>query len=602
MRVDHPQDLQLGPFLLSTSRRRLTKDGHDVPLTPKALDILLVLASRAGSAVEKQVLIKEVWGDVFVDESTLTQNIFTIRKALGEPSYIETIPRLGYRLTLPVAPAANSPAPAPRTAASRPHLLLALGALSLLVLAGLGYLWHWNRSSATGTIGNLRSLVVLPFVNIGDAGDEYFADGMTEETINALTNVKRLRVVARSTAFQFKGKPQDVRELGKRLNVEAVLEGSVRRQQHQLRVTAQLIRVADGTIIWSKTWDRALSDVFAVQREIAQTIAGDLGPAARRPGTANLDAYNLYLLARFHRNKVSPAAIHKAIQAYRGAIEKDPGYAAAWAGLADCYQLQGYTGLVAPKVAYPQAATAVGKALALDDSQVYALTVQSGIKLCYDRDWTAAERAITRAMAVDPADSEVHHAYSHFLLVMGRVSESLAESLRAIELDPLNSDVLSHLPFHYILAHDHEAGIAAARRSLEVDPGHFATLVYLLWHYQQTKRFDQAVETGVKLGDSPTLTASFKKALAATGERGYWQVLLDHRLPKSPRPGSYIDAYDLARLYSRLNDRDHAFEWLGRAFEDRNSWLVYLKLDPAWDNIRRDARFAELVHRVGLPE
>lgn len=584
---------------MSASCRRLTKDGGEVRLTPKAFDTLMVLASRAGEVVEKQELMKEVWGEVFVDESTLTQNIFTIRKALGGVSYIETIPRFGYRLTMPVTPVVQ-PIEDPVPATSRRPLVFVAGALGFLLLAGVGSFSVLNRGHNSGATGALRSLVVLPFVNIGDAGDEYLADGITEETINALTSVKRLRIVARSTAFQFKGKPQDVRDLGKRLNVEAVLEGSVRRQQNELRVTAQLNRAVDGTIIWSRSWIRELKDIFAVEREIAQTIAGDLGPVARKPETDNLDAYNLYLLGRFHRSKVSPASIDKATASYREAIEKDPNYAAAYAALADCYWVQGYSGSLPPKVAYPQAASAVSKALALDDSQVYAHTVQAKIKLYFDRDWAGAEQAISRAMAVDPLDSELHHTYSHYLMVMGRLSESLAESRRAIELDPLNSTVLSHLPFHYLMARDYEAGIAAAHRSLEVDPRHYPTLGYLMWNYQQTRRFDQAIEMGAKRGDSASLVESLKKELAASGEGGYWRLLLDQRLQASRKTNAYVDAYGLARLFSRLNDRDHAFEWLGRAYEDRHSWLVYLRVDPALDNLRGDPRFAEIVRRAGL--
>ncbi|MBS1830442.1 MAG: winged helix-turn-helix domain-containing protein [Acidobacteria bacterium] len=584
---------------MSPSRRRLMKDDAEVRLTPKAFDILLVLSRCAGDLVEKQVLMKEVWGDVFVDESTLTQNIFTLRKALGDPSYIETIPRVGYRLTVPVTPVAQPiPEPAPPT---RRSLLFVGGAFGVLLVIGAGYLSTHNRTQQAGAMADLRSLVVLPFVNIGDAGHEHLADGITEETINALSAAQRLRVVARSTAFQFKGKPQDVRELGKKLNVEAVLEGSVSRQQNQLRVTAQLSRAADGTIIWSKSWMRDWKDVFAVQREIAQTIAGNLGPSAGKPGTGNVEAYNLYLLGRFHRSKFVPASIEKAVASYRQAIEKDPSYAAPYAALADCYQVQGYSRSLPPKEAFPLAASMVRKALALDPSQVYAHTVDAKIKLYFDRDWAAAEQAISRALSIDPSDSELHHTYSHLLIAMGRFTESLAESHRAIELDPLNQDVLGHLPFHYYLSRDYDAGISAALRSLEVDPQHVPTLAHLLWNYRASGRMEQAVETGAKLGYSPALVALLRDSLAPSAKDGYWRTFLKHQLKTFGPSDPNGHAFEFGALYSRLNDRDHAFEWLNRAYEDRSSWLVYLKVDPAFDNLRADPRFTDLVRRIGLP-
>lgn len=611
---------EFGPFRLNIAERQLQCNGKVVALTPKAFDVLTVLVANQGRLLTKDELLQKVWSDSFVEESTLVQNVATLRRALGERSaerqFIETVPKVGYRFvadlnpppeenggailvedySLSQPPVEENPEishQAPRR--SRRSLLLAY-LLPLMAAAALASLWIARRPDRSGAV---QSLVVLPFVTIGDAADEYFSDGMTEETISALTGVEGLRVVARSTAFQFKGKAQDVREIGRRLGVEAILEGSVRRQQNQLRVTAQLNRVVDGTSLWSRSWDRELKDIFAIQSEIAQAIVGKLtrqGPAVVKQSTTNLEAYNFYLLGRYHRSKMS---LDKARGYFQQAIEKDPKYAAAYAMMADCYQDLGYSSVLPPKIAYPKAMSALSKALALDGSLPYAHTVQADIHFYFERDWTGAERELGLAISLDPTDSESHHVHSHFLIAMGRFAESLEESKRGLELDPLNVRLHGHLVFHYSFARDFDAAIAAGERGLEIDPHHGPTLFYLRGAYEQTGRFEKAIETGQQRGAPPEQLAALRQALSASGARGYWRASIDRELRRSRQ--QYVGKYGMAQRYARLDDPDEAFRWLERADEDRDSWLVYLKVDPAFDNLRSDPRFAALVKKVGIP-
>lgn len=359
----------------------------------------------------------------------------------------------------------------------------------------------------------------------------------------------------------------------------------------------------DGYHYWSRVWDRDLKDVFAVQEEVARQVADSLRQNAGasvplvRPPTQNLEAYNLFLQGQFHLHRIY--SMDKAIPFFRRAIDKDPNFAAAYAGLANCYSYLGYSSQRRPREAYPEAVAALRKALDLDPSLAEAHAVQGWVALFYDWDWPAAERELRRAIELSPSAAEAHHSYSHFLAAMGRFDESLAQSLRAIEIDPLDPSNLGHLAWHYLIARDPAQAIGACERALEIDPNHVPTLIFLHWAYENTGRFDQAIDALVRQGKPADLVKALRQGLAADGPNGYWRAIRDDQLLQSRK--TYIGVDSMAKALARLGQKQEAIEWLERGYRERDSWLVYLNVEPGYDGLRGEARFQDLVKRVGLP-
>jgi TolB-like protein/DNA-binding winged helix-turn-helix (wHTH) protein/Tfp pilus assembly protein PilF len=620
MSLQHSQLYEFGDFRLDTVSRRLLHGNQIVTLTPKVLDLLAVLVESNGRILDKEELMKAVWPDSYVEEGNLTQNISVLRKTLAAgtalENYIETLPRQGYRFIAPVREiGAEEIQTVERTRArvvveeetsgSRWGVGVLFGLVALILAGAATWFWitHHNGNQPHPAV---NSLVVLPFVNLSsDKDNEYFSDGLTEELIDVLTRIDGLRVVARTTAFQFKGKPQDIRNIGQQLGVAAVLEGSVRKEQNHLRVTAHLNSVADGYHFWSETYDRELKDVFAIQEEIAQAIRHTVGQTLGRPDvqppakrhTPNLEAYNLYLQGRYHQTHIVQESMDKAIALFQQAIERDPEYAAAYAALAYSYAELGYTGQLPPKQAFPKVVSPLHKALALDDSLAEAHMVQGTVSFLFDWDWDAANRELQRAISLNPASSFAHHWYSHYLVAMGRLPESLVESRRALELDPLDLEIISHLVWHYDYSREYDRAIVAAEKSLEIDPNHRPTLTFLVWGLEGAGRFDQAVDVIQKIGSlSAEQIATLRRGVNASSATGYRRALINLNLQ-----GTDPDNYGLAEHYAHLGDAAHAVDWLDRAYQERHSWLVYLNSDPAFDGIRSDRRFVAVVRKVGLP-
>ena len=602
---------EFGPFRLSFRPKRLAQGGAEVPLTPKALDTLAVLVSRPGELIEKQDLMKAVWGDVFVDESTLTQNIFTIRKVLGEGSYIETVPRRGYRFIAPVREIADErklelkepPDVGQFSGAVNParSRVLVIGlVVGLAVVAASGAWLIFDRKVQHP----VRSLVVLPFANLtGDSSKDYFSDGLTEEIINGAAGIPGLRVVARTTAFQFKGKGEDVRKIGEELQADAILEGSVRWDETRLRITAQLNTTKDGYHLWSRTWDRQFKDVIAVQQEIAEAVVSSLTghkgplPRNRRP-TDNFEAYQLYLEGRFYRERVFGGSLEKAINRLQGAIALDPNFAAAYAMLSDCYLDLGYTSQVPPRIAYPKAAQAARRAIELDDASSYAHSVMGLIHLYFDWDWSSAEPELRRAIELDPEDANTYHYYSHYLVSASRFPESLEMSKQALDLDPIAARLLGHRTWNQSWARNLPEAIEVGQKVVDLHPEAGACCgAYLVMAYEQAKDYQKAINERERFGMPKDAATKLRQVLNQNGPDGYWQALLERNLSNT----GYVGAYFRARLYANMNQADEAFHWLGEAIEQRDSWLVYLKVDPAFDSVRSDPRFSRLVRTVGIP-
>jgi TolB-like protein/Tfp pilus assembly protein PilF len=445
------------------------------------------------------------------------------------------------------------------------------------------------------------SLVVLPFVNLtGNPEDEYFSDGLTEELTNSVAHLDGLRVIARTTAFQFKGKARDIRSIAEQLHVNAVLEGSVRRQDKKLRVTVQLNDAQSGYHIWSQTYDRDAVDLFSIQEDISNQVAHAVRPnrrAAQAPARPrDREAYNLYLLGRFHRSRPDEASIRKAMGFFQQAIDKDAAEAAPYAGLAECYMKLALGNIMPSADAWPAAQRALDKALALDDNLSEAHTTQAMVFLLMDRNWRTAEAQFRRALELNENDAAAHHWFSHYFTVMGRVSESLAESRKALELSPLDIQINSHLISNYVRARDFPSAIKAGLKTLELDPHSQLAYLFLMWAYEDSGQWDKAIDASQRATRAHPEASALKAALQAEGSRGYWRVN-ESFLSKQAN----TENLRLAVCYARLGQRDQALARLEQAFQKREPESIYVKSEPAFDWMQGDPRFRKLTEALKLP-
>jgi len=373
--------------------------------------------------------------------------------------------------------------------------------------------------------------------------------------------------------------------------------------------------VRDNKQLWGEQYHEKTSDLLSIQREIAKEITGNLrlklsGPEQSRLAkhyTENAEAYQLYLKGRFYWNKRTEEGVRKGIEYFQQAIEKDPTYALAYTGIADCYSLETLhidVGSLSPSEAAPKAKAAAMKALELDDTLAEAHTSLAFIKLNFDWDWTGAERAFKRAIELNPNYSNAHHWYSHYLMAMGRIEESLAESKRALELDPLSLITNVHLGWHYLNAHQYDLAIEQLSKALEMDPNFGVGHWYLGLADAQKERYSEAENELRKakelLKDSLVVEADTGYVYAVSGKKDQALKVIDELKELSKR--RYVSSYHVAMIYLALKEKDQAFEWLENAFRERSDLLVYLKIEPRLESVRSDQRFADLVRRVGLPQ
>jgi TolB-like protein/Tfp pilus assembly protein PilF len=477
-----------------------------------------------------------------------------------------------------------------------------------------------------------QSIVVLPFTNMSsDPENEFFADGITEEIINALAQIEDLRVVARTSAFSFKGKHVDLRTVGGRLNVTTVLEGSVHKSGKRLRIMAQLINVADGYHLWSERYDRELQDIFEVQDEIARTIADrlkltlvrpstdagipfltlDEGPERTerqkplvRAATKNLEAYQLYLKGRFHWNKRTPDESRKAIEYFHEAIGKDPTYALAYTGLADAYNEASFLNVFPPREVMPKAKAAAAKALEIDDGLAEAHVSLGYASFTYDWDWTAAEKHLEQALAVNPSYVRSHAFYPLFLGSLGRFEEAVAAAKHALDLDPVSPAGSHFLAVQFYLSRQFDHAIQEGHRTLEMDPNYAIAYALLGQSYSGKGLHREALPDLNKYLALSRGSASSLELLgyahARLGERNEALRMVEELRELAKR--SFVSSFSFALVYAGLEDRDQAFTWLEKACEERFNRLAYVKVEALWDPLRSDPRFAELLRRIGLPQ
>ncbi len=460
----------------------------------------------------------------------------------------------------------------------------------------------------------IDSVAILPLTNASaDPDAEYLSDGITESIIDSLSQLPKLRVMAWSTVFRFKGRDVNPQMIGRDLNVRAVLTGRVVQRGDTLVIGAELVDVANGWQLWGAHYNRRLADIFAVQEEIATEISeklrlrlsGEEKKRLTKRYTENVEAYQAYLRGRYCWSKRTEEEFKKAIKYFEQAIEKDPAYALAYAGLADTYTLLGIAeyGVLPPRDAMPRAKAAALKALEIDHMLAEAQTSLAHLLAFYDWEWADAERQFRRSIELNPGYPLAHHWYALYLAAMGRLSEALAEEKRAQELEPLSLIISKNVGTILHYARQYDQAIQQYRKTLELDRDFARAHFYLGLTYQQTSTFEEAIAEFQKAlllsGGSTVILAALGGTYAASGRRDEAMKILDELYERSRR--QYVSALNMAIVHVSLGHKDQAFEWLEKAYEERSSWLVSLNVEPIFDSLRSEPRFADLVRRVGLP-
>jgi adenylate cyclase len=509
---------------------------------------------------------------------------------------------------------------------------LALATVALFILAGGG--WWLVHQFGAGTrqikstqtdgptppaatmtaVADQKSIAVLPFVNMSaDKADEYLSDGMTEELLNSLAKVKGLQVPGRSSSFAFKGKNEEgiFRKVGEQLRVTTVLEGSVRKAGDKLRITAQLINVADGFLLWSETYDRDMTNIFAIQSDIARRVvdalkiqlAVDESQSIARKPTENLGAYQLYLRGRFELGGLSEESEKKALSYFAQAIILDPKYARAHAGLADAYVFMA-DWFMEPKEAFSRAKAAAEQAVDLDRTLPEAHTSLAFVRLHYDWDWKAAEGEFARAIALNEKNALAHALHAHVPVALGRFDEAVAECKRAVELDPLSAFLNTELASVLRFSRKHAQSVEQCQRVLQLDPRYSYALQVMGLAYSHLGRHADAAAT-LELAtrqepEHPVLVASLGYVYGVSDNKTGAQQMLDTLADLAKR--KYVSRGLVAWVHAGLRDNDQAFEWLDKAFEQRSDMMIFLKFDPSWDNLRGDPRYKQMLLKVGFPQ
>ena len=625
--ADLPRLLRFGQFELDLRTAEIYKEGKRLKLQEQPCQVLALLIERPGELVSREELRKKLWpNDTFVDfDHGVNIAINKLRDALGDspekPRFIETLPRRGYRFIAPVdAPKTSRDSEPPAQATSSPAgragsgsitwrraLLPALLALSLVVVF-FSVFRYWRGRSAESSI---RSLAVLPFENYsGDPNQEYFVDGMTDELTTNLAKIKSLRVISRTSAMKYKNVRTPLAEIARTLRVDAVVEGSIVLSGEKLRITAQLIDARTDRHLWAEDYNRDLRDVLAVQDEVARRIAQEikttLTPEEKAQLTSqrqvNPEAYEAYLRGRYFWNKRTEEAVRKAIPYFEQSMSKDPNYPLAYDGLADCWLSLGWYGYLSPKETFPQAKAAAMRALELDATLGEAHTSLAFANMNYDWDWSAAEREFRKAIELNPNYANAHHWYADYLSAVGRHEQAVTESKRALELDPLSPIINAWLGWRYFFARQYDLAIEQYLKTLEMDPTFVPARLVLGQGYEQKSMPEKAIDELKKAvslsGGSSLYVSSLAHAYAIAGRRSEAEMLL--RQLNERAQNTYVPSFHIAIIFAGLGQKDRALVWLEKGYQERSTWMVWLKVDPRLDVLRSDPRFQDLLRRLGL--
>jgi TolB-like protein/DNA-binding winged helix-turn-helix (wHTH) protein len=634
MKAMHSPSLRIGAWRVDAALDQISKDGNTVKLERRATQLLLCLAEHAGQVVSVERLLDQVWVGVVVTPDSVYHAVAALRRILGddpkEPTYIANVPRRGYRLVAQVAPwadafdepLAQSPSPAteattvmhsvaPTRSPLRPPRQLLIGVVALAIgLIVLYKFWSSHRVEAlhpaTAAPSNVidRSIAVLPFVDMSERKDqEYFADGMAEEILDLLATIPALKVIGRTSSFQFKDKYEDLRAIGIKLRAAYVLEGSVRKSGNRVRVAAQLIDSQDGSLRWSGTYDRDVGDALKLQEEIAaglvralQVTVGADGMQSR-PTLANPEAYNLYLRGRYALNRYDKDGFDEAARYFQQALELDPtSVTSAW--LSWTYELQGEWGFAAPAVAFEQARRAAETALQREPTLVLPHVVLGAIHTSYDYDWAAADRELHQALTLAPHDATANFVAARLSMDVGRWDEALTQLNAVLAQDPLSAAYYQVLDWIQVRRARLPEAEMAARRVLEISPTYDSAHYYLGLVLIKRGEREAALAEMAKETLTGGQLAGLAMAYNALGRKTDCRAAI----ARMTKEQGNRNAFEIAEAYAMLGNRDLAFEWLERAYAQKEPDLQYVKGDLPLKSLEGDLRYKAFLRKMNLPE
>ena len=645
--VPSPRLIRFGVFELDLHSGELQRQGRKIRLEGQPVQVLICLLENRGELVTREELHRKLWpADTFVDfEQGLNAAVKRLRQALNDsadnPRFIETLPRRGYRFIAPmhavaltgdesaaqVAPAFTDAPPIPDLPKAKdqaqihlsentvpavslcwPHILKRSG---IAILAMLAILTGWILRTGTHPPPAIRSLAVLPLENLsGDISQDYFSDGMTDELITELGQISELRVISRTSIMTYKGVHKSLPQIARDLNVDAVVEGAVLRSGNRVRITAQLILAAADKHLWARSYDGEMGDTLALQKQVARSIASEIRieltpheQAALKNGTrVSPEAYDAYLKGRYFWNKRTADGLRKAIDYFDQVIATNPNYAEAYAGLADSYALAGdwEYGVLAPKEAYPRAKAAAAKALELDDTLGEAHISLAFCLDSFDWNWESAGKEFRRGIELNPGYATGHHWYAWHLTTLGRNDEAISEMRKAEDLDPLSLIISAELAEEFLIARRYDEAIKQCRKTMALDPFFAVAHFELGQAFVQKHMFNEAIvelQKAIELSaGSTTFRSNLAYAYAKSGKRNEASKILNDL--ESNSHDTFSNAPEIALVYVGLDKKDQAMAWLEKAYAERFNPSLLRR--PAFDPLRSDPRFQNLLHRIGL--
>ena len=594
------QEFVFGPYRLERPARRLLRNGEPVQLTPKAFDILLALIERRDRVVEKAELMRLVWPDSFVEEANLSQTIYVLRQTLGDAAdgrpYIDTVPRRGYRF------ASGVPIARPR-----PQQRWALPALIVVAIAALAAAALMGRWRATPE--RIESLVVLPFGNLSPEASDALADSMADALTTKLGQIAGLRVISRTSAVTYRNTSKTVPQIGRELNVDAVVEGTVQRAGDAVRLNLKLIHAPTDRTVWAQSYEHDMQSALDLHNEMARAIVGrtsvSLTEAERlrlaETTRVNPKVYEAYLKGRYFWSRRSEPDMRQAIAHFEEAIRLDGAYAPAYAGLADSYAIYGSYGWKLPGGdSWARAVAAAERALALDDTLADGHTSRARIALNHELDWEKTGAGYRRALELNPGYANAHHWYGYYLLLTGRLEEGEREIRRALQLDPLSPIFNANAGMAAYFGRRYDDAIAHWRKALEMHRNYGLLHHYIATAYVAKGMYAEALavlENGVAVADAGERELGLRAHIYGRMGRANEARALVAQM----RPDGDPASYDIAMACVGIGDVDEAFKWLGRAVDTRMGAFNELNADPLFDSVRGDPRFGELLRRMRFP-
>jgi DNA-binding winged helix-turn-helix (wHTH) protein/TolB-like protein/Flp pilus assembly protein TadD len=641
---------EFGHYSLNLTEKVLERDGVEVSLTPKAFEALVLLVENSGHLVGKDELLARIWPDTIVEEGNLSVIICRLRKALGaddhDQSYIQTVPKRGYRFVSEIKIPGSRREPAALPGSSAPTVIQAgqtdpllqepsgidsalpaspvmessdrragwlshrprwMSLLAGMLIAVIAATLFWLRMPDQGAV---RSVVIMPFNTLSaNPDDKHHGLSMTDALITRLNSARRLVIRPTSSITKYANTKADPLAVGREQGVDAVLDGSIQRSGDRVRVTVNLVRTNDGAPLWAAAYDERFTNLFAVEDAIVEKVASEMvrrlseserAQLSKRP-TENDEAYHAYRRGRFHWNQRNESGLLKAIEYFQQAIDKDPDYALAHVGQADSYALLDFYTVLKPQDSAPMAEKAATQALKLDDTLAEAHTSLAAIKTFFHWDWVGAEREFKRAIELDPNYSTAYGWAALNLIAQGRSAEAERAIKRALELDPLSPIINTNVGWIYYLSGRADQAIEQYRNALELDPNFARAHLRFGFAYAHKGMYEKSLaefRRAFDLSGDPQALACTGYVHAAAGRRAEARRVLADLNERARR--QYISPYGIALIHTGLGDKDRAFEWLEKAFQDRSSWLIYLKVEPLFASLQSDPRAADLLRRLNL--